>query len=405
MPEQEFEMAESKPEIVIAAGMRTPLGVFGGALKGVPMSDQAAHAVKATLAAAGVGPEAIDHFVFTTTVPTDRDSLFSARVVSMHSGLSEDIPALFVSRACASGLQAILSAGQQIETGHSEVAIAAGSEVFSRVPYAVTTSRWGHARGPQVLDDMLEWAYRCPFSLEYMGETAENLAEEFQYERSAMDEWGVMSQQRAIAAIESGFLAKQIAPIDIPEGKSTRRFIHDEGPRSDATPEKLARLKPAFREGGRVTAGNSSGVTDGAAAIIVGARSATEAKGIEPWAKVVDWTAVGVPPRIMGHGPVPAVRMLLEKRGMKISDIDYFEVNEAFAVVNLHAERHLGIPRDATNLYGGGISVGHPPAVTGLRMAITAAHHLMDTGGRYAILSLCLGAGQGVAVLIENLKR
>jgi acetyl-CoA C-acetyltransferase len=394
-------MDRSNREIVIAGGRRTPLGNFGGSLRDVPMSDQAAHVVKASVSAAGLSPRDIDHFVFSTTVPTDRDSLFAARVVSVKGGLPEEIPALCVTRACASGLQAILSAAQQIETGHSKLAVAAGSEVFSRVPYAVSTARWGHPRGPQTLDDMLEWAYRCPFSLEYMGDTAENVADEFGYDREAMDEWSAMSQVRALAAIENGFLARQIAPLAVPDGKGTRDFSRDEGPRPDATLEKLQRLKPAFRKDGRVTAGNASGVTDGAAAIIVADRAAAEAKGMQPMVRLVDWVAVGVPPRIMGHGPVPAIRQLLEKRGMKISDIDYFEINEAFAVVNLHAERHLGIPRDIHNLYGGGISVGHPPAVTGLRMAMTAAEHLVQGGGRYAMLSMCLGAGQGMAVLVE----
>ena len=398
-------MAKSNiPEVVIAAGRRTPLGNFGGALRDVPMSDQAAHAVKASVTASGLDAADVDHFVFSTTVPTDRDSLFAARVVSVKGGLPEEISALCVSRACASGLQAILSAAQQIETGHSKISVAAGSEVFSRVPYAISTARWGHPRGPQVLDDMLEWAYRCPFSLDYMGETAENVAEEFGYDRDEMDEWGAMSQARALAAIEDGFLGRQIAPIDVPDGKSTRAFSIDEGPRKDATLEKLQRLKPAFRKDGRVTAGNASGVTDGAAAMIVADRASAEAKGVEPMARLVDWTAVGVPPRIMGHGPVPAIRLLLEKRNLKISDIDYFEINEAFAVVNLHAERHLGIPRDIHNLYGGGISVGHPPAVTGLRMAMTGAQHLNEKGGRYAILSMCLGGGQGMAMLIESVN-
>ena len=396
--------ANSRPEIVLAAGMRTPLGNFGGILRDIPMSDQAAHAIKAAVVRAGVSPARIDHCVFSSTVPTDRDSLFAARVVSMKGGLPEAIPALFVTRACASGLQAILSAAQQIETGHSRLAVAAGAEVFSRAPYAVTTARWGHARGPQVLDDMLEWAYRCPFSLDYMGETAENLADDFGITREAMDEWGAMSQARALAAQKSGFLSEQIAAIDVPRGRTTARIDADESPRADATLEKLARLKPAFREGGRVTAGNASGVTDGAAAMVIGARDAAESAGVAPVARLVDWCAVGVPPRIMGHGPVPAIRGLLERQGLRISDVDYFEINEAFAAVNLHAERQLGIPRDATNLYGGGISLGHPPAVTGLRMAMTASQHLARSGGRRAILSMCLGAGQGLAVLIERVS-
>lgn len=389
-------------EIVITAGTRTPMGNYGGSLKGVGLTDMAGHAARACVARSGIAPGRIDHMVFTTTVPTDRDTLFAARVVGVKSGIPEEAGALHVVRACASGLQAILSAGQQVESGHSRLALAGGAECYSRAPHAVAGARWGLGRGPAPLEDTLDWAYRCPFSQEYMGETAENLAADFGHAREAMDAWGAMSQARALAAIESGFLARQIVPIDVPDGRGTRTFAVDEYPRADATLEKLSRLRPAFREGGKVTAGNSSGVTDGAGFVIVGDRAAMEAAGGEPQARLVDWHVVGVPPRIMGHGPVPAIRGLLDKRGLKISDIDYFEINEAFAVVNIHAERELGIPRDIHNLYGGGISLGHPPGLTGVRMCMTAVEHLRVTGGRYAVLSMCLGAGQGMAMLIER---
>lgn len=392
--------------VYLAAGTRSALGDFGGSLKDVPFTELASHVSRACIEKSGANAAAIDHIVFTTTCPTDKDSLFAARVVGMKSGLPESAAALDVSRACASGLQAIISAGQQIETGQSELALAAGAEMFSRAPFAVTTSRWGHARGNQQLEDVLEWCYRCPFSLEYMGDTAENLAEKYQYEREPMDEYAVASQARALAAIESGFLSRQITPVEVPEGrKSTRIFDTDESPRQGITLERLAGLRPAFQEGGKVTAGNSSGVTDGAGAMLVGSMAAMEKNGVMPEARVVDWSVVGVPPSLMGHGPVPAIEKLLAKTGLTIPEIDYFEVNEAFAVVNLHVEAQLGIPREKHNLYGGGISVGHPPGVTGLRMAMTAVQHLRETGGRYAILSMCLGAGQGLAMLIENSGR
>ena len=210
------------------------------------------------------------------------------------------------------------------------------------------------------------------------------------------------SQARALAAIESGFLGRQIVPIEVPDGKTTRTFDVDESPRQGITMERLARLRPAFQENGKVTAGNSSGVTDGAAAILVGTEQSLTAAGATPAARVVDWTVVGVAPSLMGHGPVPAIQQLLQRNTLTVADIDYFEVNEAFAVVNLHVEAQLGIPREKHNLYGGGISVGHPPGVTGLRMAMNAVQHLQDTGSRYAVLSMCLGAGQGLAMLIEN---
>lgn len=389
-------------DVYVASGTRSALGNFGGSLRDVEMTDLSSHVVRACIEKSGVDASAIDHMVFTTTCPTDRDSLFSARVIGVKSGIPTDAAALDVSRACASGLQAIISAGQQVSTGHSDLAIAAGSEMFSRAPFAVTTARWGNARGNQQLEDMLEWCYRCPFSLEYMGDTAENLAEKYQYEREPMDEYALMSQERALAAISSGFLSKQITPMDVPEGRGTRTFDTDESPRGGLTLEKLASLKPAFQAGGKVTAGNASGVTDGAGAVLVGSRDAMVRQGVTPEAKIVDWAVVGVEPGLMGHGPVPAIEKLMARTGLTIPDIDYFEVNEAFAVVNLHVEAQLGIPREKHNLYGGGISVGHPPGVTGLRMAMNGVQHLRENGQRYAVLSMCLGAGQGLAMLIEN---
>ncbi len=389
-------------EVFLSSGARSALGDFGGSLKNVEFTELASTVARAALTKSGINPSAIDHIVFTTTCPTDKDSLFSARVVGMKTGLPESAAALDVSRACASGLQAIISAGQQLQSGHSKLALAAGAEMFSRAPYAVTTSRWGNARGNQELEDILEWCYRCPFSLEYMGDTAENLAEKYQYNREDMDHYAVTSQSRALAAIESGFLAKQIVPVTVTEGKSKKIFEIDEAPREGITLERLAKLKPAFQEGGKVTAGNSSGVTDGAAALVIGDKEGFAQQGVSPEARVVDWAVVGVPPSLMGHGPVPAIREVLERTKLKIEDIDYFEINEAFAVVNLHAEKQLGIPRDKHNLYGGGISVGHPPGVTGLRMAMNGMQHLNETKGRYAILSMCLGAGQGLAMLIER---
>jgi len=392
-------------DVVLAAGQRTPFGDFGKSLKDIPMTDLATHAAKATIAKAGVSPAEIDHIVFGNTLPVDRDGLFAARVIGIKAGLPEEASALAVQRACGTGCQAIVSAAEQIMLGHSMVALAGGAEVYSRAPYVMNGHRWGVKRGEDSLIDGLDLAYRCPFTQEYMGETAENLAEDYQYEREAMDEWALMSQRRAGAGTASGFLARQIAPIEVPEGRGKRRFETDEYPRPDITLDRLRQLKPAFKGGGKVTAGNSSGVTDGAAFTLVGLRDRLEKLGVEPEARIVDWATVGVPPRIMGIGPVPAISKLLAQTGLGVGDIDYFEINEAFAVVNLHAERQLGIPRDRTNLYGGGISIGHPPGATGVRMTITAMHHLAETRGRHAIVSMCLGAGQGMAVLIENLKR
>lgn len=399
-------------DIVLAAGARTPFGDFGKSLREVPMAEMGVHVVRACLQRAGVAASQVDHLVFGNTAPVDHDGLFVSRRIALLAGLPEDSAALGVVRACGTGSQAIVSAAQQIMSGHSEIAVAAGGESFSRVPYLAHKVRWGAQRGPFEFVDGLDYIYRCPFTRELMGDTAETLAARFGHTREAMDAWGLMSQQRAGAAMASGFLARQIAPIEVPQSAKgqpkgqelMRRLEHDEFPRPQITAAKLASLKPAFRKDGQgsVTAGNSSGVTDGAAALLVASGAAARRAGIRPEARLVDWAVVGVEPAIMGAGPVPAIRKLLERTRLTVGDIDYFEINEAFAVVNLHAERELGIPRERTNLYGGGISIGHPPGATGLRMTITAMHHLADTRGRYAVISMCLGSGMGMATLIER---
>jgi len=391
--------------IVLLGGVRTAFGDFGKSLRDVPLSVMGAHVTRVSLQRADIAPADVDHLVFGLVGVVDHDGPFISRKVALQAGLGIDSSALTVTRACGSGTQAIVSAAEQIATGHSRVAIAAGGESFSRVPYVSRHMRYGAGRGPVELEDGLDAIYRCPFSKALMGDTAEALAEKFGYQREAMDDWGYMSQQRARAAQESGFLARQIEPIEVSDGrKGVRSFEVDEFPRPGVTREKLATLKPAFKAGGTVTAGSSSGVTDGAAALVV-ARADALAGHVRPEARLVDYAVAGVPPEIMGSGPVPAIAKLLKQNGLGVADIDYFEINEAFAVVNLHAEAQLGISREKTNLYGGGISIGHPPGATGIRMTITAMHHLADTHGRYAVISMCLGSGMGMAVLIENLLR
>ena len=393
-------------EVVIAGGKRTPFGDFGKSLKDIPLSSLATHAAKASVDDAGIQSADIDHIVWGNVLPVDPDGYYVGRVAGLNIGMPENSCALQVNRACGSGTQAIITATQQILTGHGEIALAGGGENFSRGGFVNQKMRWGVIRGSQAFEDSVEWAYNDPFGHGLMGVTAENLADDYQYQRDQMDEWSLMSQKRAGAAIDSGFLSRQITPIEVPEGrKNTRLMEHDEFPRPDVSIDKLGMLKPVFREDGKVTPGNSSGVTDGAAFVVVGDRKALESRGSEPLVRLVDWAIVGVEPRIMGCGPVPAIRALWEKRGLKPSDVDYYEINEAFAVVNLHAEKELGVSREITNCYGGGISIGHPPGATGVRMTLTAIHHLIDTNQRFAIISMCMGAGQGMAVLIENLKR
>ena len=391
--------------IILSAPARTPFGDFGKSLRDTPLTALVVHAARASLHRSGLRPDDIDHLVYANTVPVDPDSLFGARVISGAMGLPDDVAALTVSRGCGAGLQAIVSAAEQILSGHSSIALAGGAENYSRAPFVLRSGRWGHKRGDQNLQDLLENTYRDPFSLEYMGETAENIARAYGYTREQMDDWALMSQQRAGEAIRSGFLARQIAPIErVFEGKRSMMET-DEFPRPDITLARLQNLRPSFAADGTVTPGNASGVTDGAAFIVVAEVEAAAKRGLQAQARIVDWSTIGVAPSMMGIGPVPAVRKLLARTGLSIAEIDYFEVNEAFAVVNLHAERELNLPRERTNLYGGGISIGHPPGATGLRMTMTAMHHLQDTGGRYAVITMCIGAGQGMALLLENLLR
>ena len=391
-------------QIVLLGGVRSAFGDFGKSLREVPLSQLGTHVAKASLRRSGLAAQDVDHLVFGVVGVVDHDGPFVSRKVALEAGLPVESGALTVTRACGSGTQAIVSAAQQIATGHSRIAIAAGGENFSRVPYVSRHMRYGAGRGPVEFEDGLDAIYRCPFSKALMGDTAEALAERFGYRREAMDDWGFMSQQRARAAAQSGFLARQIEPIEVPDGRGVREFSVDEFPRPGITREKLSSLKPAFKRDGTVTAGTSSGVTDGAAALIV-AHAKALPSGVRPQARLLDYAVAGVPPEVMGIGPVPAIEQLLRRTGLSVAAIDYFEINEAFAVVNLHAEAQLGIPREKTNLYGGAISIGHPPGATGIRMTVTAMQHLADQGGRYAIVSMCLGSGMGMAVLLENLIR
>jgi acetyl-CoA C-acetyltransferase len=391
-------------EIVLAQGARTAFGDFGKSLRDTPLTLLGVHATKAAISRAGIDAAQVDHLVFGNVLPVDGDGHFVSRRVALGAGLPVDSGALGVNRACASGSEAIATAARLIVDGQSKIGVAAGGENFSRAPYVLRSSRWGAKRGALALEDSLDSVYRCAFGATFMGETAELLAERFGYGRAEMDEWALLSQRRACAAIESGFLARQIVPITLSDKKSgERQFAHDEYVRPDTTPEALAKLRPAFAKEGKVTAGNSSGVTDGAAAVIVADRTAADRLSIRPLARLVGVATVGVPPEIMGAGPVPAITKLLERHGHKVEDIDYWEINEAFAAVNVHAERQLGIPNARTNLYGGGMSLGHPPGATGIRMTLTAIQHLHDTGGRFAVISMCVGGGQGMATLIERI--
>lgn len=390
-------------EVVLGHGARTAFGDYGKSLRDTSLTDLGIHAVRAAMRRAGQEPDAFDHLVFGNVLPVDGDGHFVSRRVALGAGLPIESSAVAVNRACASGSEAIAAMARLIKAGESKAGIAVGGENFSRAPHVLRSSRWQPKRGPQVLEDSLDSVYKCAFGGEFMGETAELLAERFNYDRSSMDVWALESQRRAREATENGFLARQIEPIVLQEKRGERIFDTDEYIRADSSAEKLAGLKPAFSKGGVVTAGNASGVTDGAAAIVVADRETAEKRGIKSLARFVASVTVGVPPEIMGAGPVPAIKALLSQQKLEVDDIDYWEINEAFAAVNIHAERQLGIPHARTNLYGGGMSIGHPPGATGVRMTLTAIDHLQMSGSRYAVISMCVGGGQGMATLIERI--
>ena len=382
-------------ETYLAGGVRTAFGSFGGGLGGQSVSGLAAQVVQASVKRARLSAEDVDHLVLGNTLTTTPDAPFGSRVVTLEAGLPQATASLGVIRACGTGLQAIASASDQIQLGRSEVAIAAGVEVYSQAPHVIRM-RWGAKRGAPPLEDMLDWAYRDPFDGALMGQTAEALTEHTGISRDRQDDYAFASQQRTRQAMETGILAEEILPI--------AGVDRDEYPRPDVTREKLASLRSPFREGGAVTAGNSSGVNDGAAAISVLSGEAVERLGIEPIARVIDWTVVGCNPKLMGHGPVPATQALFARTGLTAEDMDVVEVNEAFAVVVLNAIDQLGLDAERVNVHGGAIAIGHPPGATGIRMTIAAVNELRRTGGRYALLTMCLGAGQGMSMIVESVR-
>lgn len=382
-------------ETYLAGGVRSPFGSFGGALRDESVSGLATQVVQEAVRRTGLDPSDVDHLVLGNTLTTTPDAPFGSRVVTLDAGLPQATASLGVIRACGTGLQAIASASDQILLGRSEVAIAAGVEVYSQAPHVVRM-RWGAKRGSAALEDMMDWAYQDPFDGALMGQTAEALTDHTGISRERQDDYAFRSQRLTQEAVESGVLAEEILPV--------AGLERDEYPRPQVTREKLAGLRSPFRDGGAVTAGNSSGVNDGAGAISVLSGDAVERLGVEPLARVVDWAVVGCDPKLMGHGPVPSTEALFARTGLGAADMDVIEVNEAFAVVVLNAIDQLKLDPERVNVHGGAIAIGHPPGATGIRMTIAAVNELRRTGGRYALLTMCLGAGQGMSMIVENVR-
>ncbi|WP_349571895.1 beta-ketothiolase BktB [Azotobacter salinestris] len=390
-------------EVVIVSGVRTAIGDFGGSLKSHRPSELAGLMVAEAVRRAGIEAASVGHCVFGNVIHTEPLDMYLSRVAALRGGLSEQTPALTVNRLCGSGLQAVIGAAQQIQLGLCDTAVAGGAESMSLAPYHLPTTRFGQRMGDGVTVDPMVGALTCPINRYHMGVTAENVAEKYGITRAQQDALAVESHNRAQRAVEQGRFKEQILPIELKSRKGTTLFDTDEHIRHDCTLDDLEGLKPVFKkEGGTVTAGNASGLNDGAAALVLMARAKAEAEGRQVLARLVDYAVVGVDPSLMGIGPVPAIRQLLERNGLSVGDIDVFEVNEAFAAQALAVAQQLELPGERLNPNGSGISLGHPIGATGAIVTVKALYELARLQGRYAIVSLCIGGGQGIAVLLQR---
>ena len=389
-------------DVVVLSGTRTAIGKYGGALAGVPPCDLAATVVREAVRRSGVDPADFGHAVFGNVIHTQVRDMYLSRVAAVNGGLPVEVPAFTVNRLCGSGLQAIVSASQAIILGDADVAVAGGAESMSRAPYWLPGMRWGQRMGDGVAIDAVVGALGDPWDGCHMGVTAENVAQEFGISREDQDALAVESHRRAAAAVAGGYFDEQITPVQAPAKKGTVEVTADEHIRPDANLEGMARLRPAFAKDGTVTAGNASGMNDAAAAVVLATSAYASSHGLQPMGRLVAYSHAGVEPRIMGIGPVPAVRKVLDRSGLKLDEIDVFEVNEAFAAQALAVSRELGLPPEKTNPNGSGIGLGHPIAATGAILTVKALYELKRVGGRYALVTMCIGGGQGIAAIFER---
>lgn len=391
-------------EVVVLSAVRTAIGKFGGSLKDIPPTELAAKVVCQSVQRSGLDSREIGHVVFGNVIHTDQKDLYLARVAALRGGIPVGTAAMNVNRLCGSGLQAILTAAQAIAHGDTDAAIGGGVESMSRAPYWLPAMRWGARLNDATAIDALVGSLTDPFDNVHMGITAENVARKWGVSREDQDELAVESHRRANQAIKSGRFAAQIVPIELKTKNGPVFFNTDEQPRSDATLENLARLKPAFDPQGTVTAGNASSINDGAAAVVLMERSAAEQRGLKPLAVLIDYAVVGVEPAVMGIGPVAAVRKLFERTGLSTEQMDVIELNEAFAAQLLAVRRELDFPPERTNPNGSGISLGHPLGATGAIVAVKALHELRRINGRYALVTMCIGGGQGIAAIFASVN-
>ncbi len=390
-------------DAVIVSAVRTPVGSFGGYYKDVPATELGTHAIKAALERAGVAPDEVDEVILGCVLQAVLGQN-PASQAARGAGVPKEVPSTTINMLCGSGLKSVAIASQMIRAGDVEVVVAGGMENMTRAPYLMPAARYGARMGDtKLIDSMIHDGLTDAFNDIHMGITAENLADQYGISREAQDEFAAASQQKAEQAVEDGTFKEEIVPIEVPEKKGTRLVDNDEHPRAGTTAESLGRLRPAFRkENGTVTAGNASGVNDGAAAIVVMSARKAQERGLEIMGTVESYASVGVEPRIMGIGPVPAVRKALEKAGLSLADVDVFELNEAFAAQSLAVLKELGIDGEKVNPHGGAIALGHPIGASGGRILVTLLHEMKRTGSERGLATLCVGGGQGQAAIIRN---
>jgi acetyl-CoA acetyltransferase family protein len=397
-------MAKLSQSIVILGAKRTAFGTMQGALKAITANDLAVHAAKAAIAQSKVAPDALNHVIIGNVMQTSADAIYCARHVGLKAGLPITTPALTVNRLCGSGFQAVVNGGEQLLLGESEAVLVGGTENMTQAPHVLRGARdgWAFGKAPQVGDTLWD-ALTDSYVNTPMAVTAENLATKYGITRQQCDEYALSSQQRWAAANEKGYFKDEIVPIDLASKKGPTTFAVDEHPRPQSTLEALAKLSPVFKKDGVVTAGNASGICDGAACLVLATEDFAKRKGLTPLARIVQWGVAGVEPTLMGIGPAPAIKIALERASLKVSDMDLVEVNEAFAPQYLAVEKELGLDRAKTNVNGGAIALGHPLGASGARITAHLVYELARRGGRYAVGSACIGGGQGIAVVLERI--
>ncbi|MBA1321712.1 acetyl-CoA C-acyltransferase family protein [Pseudomonas sp. S07E 245] len=392
----------SSTEIYVVSAVRSAIGGFGGALKDLPLADLATALARAAIERSGVAAEQIGHVVMGNVIPTEARDAYLGRVAAMNAGIPKETPAFNVNRLCGSGLQAIVSAAQSLLLGDTDIALAAGAESMSRAPYLLPQARWGARMGDLQGIDYLVGVLQDPFEHFHMGITAENVAAKHGITRQMQDELALTSQQRAARAIAEGRFDSQIVPLELKTRKGPVQFAVDEHVRGDVSAEQLAAMKTVFKKDGTVTAGNASGINDGAAGLVLATGEAVRRLGLKPLARLVAYAHAGVEPALMGLGPIPATQKALQKAGLTVNDLDVIESNEAFAAQACAVARALDFDPEKVNPNGSGISLGHPVGATGAIIATKAIHELQRVQGRYALATMCIGGGQGIAVVFER---